>query len=87
MYHINQGREYQLLWIKTFTKLFPFSFQMIFVIALRTNAPVIWNPGPYGAADSEDIAGLKCRDLTSDESRQCRRCEWFKLPAKIQPGF
>ena len=38
------------------------------------NAPVIWNPGPYGAADSGDIAGLKCRDLTSDESRQYRRC-------------
>ena len=29
------------------------------------NAPVIWNPGPYG------IAGLKCWDLTADE---CRRC-------------
>ena len=38
------------------------------------NAPVISNPGPYGAVDSGDIAGLKCRDLTSDEFRQCRRC-------------
>ena len=37
------------------------------------NAPVIWNPGPYGAADSGDIAEFKCRDLTSDESQQCRR--------------
>ena len=37
-------------------------------------APVIWKPGPYGAADSGDIVGLKCRDLTSNESRQYRRC-------------
>ena len=36
-------------------------------------APVIWNPGP-GAGDSGDIAGLKCRDLAADESRQRRRC-------------
>ena len=40
----------------------------------RCNAPVIWNHGPYGAAVSGDIAGLSCRDLTSDESRLCRRC-------------
>ena len=66
-----------------FTMLLPFlrlrrNFTMIvFCIRfdnMRHNAPVIWNPGPYGAADSVDIAGLKCWDLTSDESRQCRRC-------------
>ena len=38
----------------------------------RCNVPVIWNHGPYGASDSGDIAGLSCRDLTSDESRLCR---------------
>ena len=43
-------------------------------IWVNSYAPVIWNPGPYGAADNGDKAGLKCRDLTSDESRQCRRC-------------
>ena len=38
------------------------------------NAPVICVSGPLGAGDTGDIAGLKCRDLTADESRQCRRC-------------
>ena len=33
------------------------------------NAPVICIPG-----DTGDIAGLKCRNLTSDVSRQCREC-------------
>ena len=37
-------------------------------------APVIWNSGPYGAEDSGDIAGLKYRDFTSNESWQFRRC-------------
>ena len=37
-------------------------------------APVICIPGSLGAGDSGDIAGPKCRDLTFDESRQCRRC-------------
>ena len=37
-------------------------------------APVIRIPGSLGAGDSGDIAGPKCRDLTFDESRQCRRC-------------
>ena len=37
-------------------------------------APVICNPGSLGAGDSGDIAGPKCRDLTFDESRQCRIC-------------
>ena len=27
-----------------------------------------------GAGDIRDIAGLKCRNLTSDVSRQCRGC-------------
>ena len=38
------------------------------------NAPVICIPGQPRAADSGDTAGLKCQDLTSDESRQCRGC-------------
>ena len=38
------------------------------------NAPVICIPGSLGAGDSGDIVGPKCRDLTFDESRQCRRC-------------
>ena len=37
-------------------------------------APVICIPGSLGAGDSGDIAGPKCRDLTFDVSRQCRRC-------------
>ena len=37
-------------------------------------APVICVSGPLRAGDTGDIAGLKCRDLTADESRQCRRC-------------
>ena len=36
-------------------------------------APVICIPGSLGAGDSGDITGPKCRDLTFDESRQCRR--------------
>ena len=39
-----------------------------------SNAPVICVSSPLGAGDTGDIAGLKCRDLTADESRQCRRC-------------
>ena len=42
--------------------------------ASRTYAPVICIPGSLGAGDSGDIVGPKCRDLTFDESRQCRRC-------------
>ena len=38
------------------------------------NAPVICIPAPLGAGDTGDIAGLKCRNLTSDVSRQCRGC-------------
>ena len=38
------------------------------------NAPVISIPGSLGAGDSGDIAEPRCRDLTFDESRQCRRC-------------
>ena len=43
-------------------------------IPLLSNASVIYIPGSLGAGDSGDIAGPKCRDLTFDESRQCRRC-------------
>ena len=55
-----QCTKYDTLWLKLFDSI--------------RNTPVIWNAGAYGSADSGDIAGLKCRDLTSDESRQCRRC-------------
>ena len=37
-------------------------------------ASVIRIPGSLGAGDSGDKAGLKCRDLSFDEPRQCRRC-------------
>ena len=37
-------------------------------------ATVICIPGPLGAGDTRDIAGLECRNLTSDVSRQCRGC-------------
>ena len=52
-----------------------FSISTEFLIQiLASNAPVICIPGSLGAGDSGDIAGPKCRDLTFDESRQCRRC-------------
>ena len=41
---------------------------------LEHYAPVIFIPGSLEAGDSGDIAGPQCRDLTVDESRQCRRC-------------
>ena len=37
-------------------------------------APVICILRPHGAGDTGDIAGLKCRNLISDVSRQCRGC-------------
>ena len=44
---------------------------------------VIWKPGPYGAADSGDIAGLKCRDLTSDENSEVpKMCRGLYFPLK-----
>ena len=45
-----------------------------FSTKLLDYAPVICIPGSLGAGDSGDIAGPMCRDLTFDESRQCRRC-------------
>ena len=48
-----------------------------------TYAPVICIPGSLGAGDSGDIAGPKCRDLTFDESRQCRRCAGVLISAKM----
>ena len=54
------------------------------ILAFR-NAPVICIPGSLGAGDSGDITGPKCRDLTFDESRQCRRCAG--LLAGILPQF
>ena len=39
---------------------------------LHYYAPVICIPGSLGAGDTGDIAGLKCRNLTSDVSRQRR---------------
>ena len=38
------------------------------------NVPVICIHGPLGAGDTGDMAGLKCHNLTSDVSRQCRGC-------------
>ena len=50
-------------------------FHVVFcILVLVIYAPVICIPGSLGAGDSGDIAGPKCRDLTFDESRQCRRC-------------
>ena len=47
---------------------------------LHSNAPVICVSSPLGAEDTGDIAGLKCRDFTTDESRQCRRCAGVLIP-------
>ena len=55
--------------IKDETKRFYLSQMMYWL-----NAPVICIPGPLGAGVTGDIAGLKCRNLTSDVSRQCRGC-------------
>ena len=41
---------------------------------LEAYAPVICSPVPLGAGDTGDIARLKCRNLTSDVSRQCHGC-------------
>ena len=49
-------------------KLFPATFRP----SEAANAPVICIPGPVRVRDRWDIAGLKCRDLISVESRQCR---------------
>ena len=45
----------------------------VWPIFILINAPVICVSGPLGTGDTEDIAVLKCRDLTADASRQCRR--------------
>ena len=47
---------------------------VIIILFSGTYAPVMCIPGSLGVGDSGDIAGPKCRDLTFDESRQCRRC-------------
>ena len=52
------------------------------MLILFNNAPVICIPGSLGAGDSGDIAGPKCRDLTFDESRQCRRCAGVLISRK-----
>ena len=43
------------------------------LVFFNNYAPVICVSGPLGAGDTLDIAGLKCGDLTADESQQCRR--------------
>ena len=43
------------------------------LVFFNNYAPVICVSGPLGTGDTWDIAGLKCRDLTADESQQCRR--------------
>ena len=52
----------------------PPSYKQVFIVHSMGNAPVICVSGPLGAGDTREIAGLKCLDLTADESRQCRRC-------------
>ena len=47
-------------------------------------APVIWIPGSLGVGVSWGIAGPKCRDLTFDESRQCRRCAGVLISRHIK---
>ena len=47
-------------------------------------APVICILGPLGAGD---IAGLKCRNLTSDVSRQCRGCAAKIAKKSVQLSF
>ena len=52
-------------------ELMKFLFMTFRVIVLRIcNAPVIYISGAPRVGDSRDIAGLKCREFTSDESRQ-----------------
>ena len=75
-------------------KMVSFFFKSSFVDVQKTKltyfkytcyAPVIAIPGFLGTGDSRDIAGPKCRDLTFDESRQCRRCAgFFYFPPKCQ---
>ena len=56
----------------TFEESFQDLFFCLSGIVLRIcNAPVIYISGAPRVGDSRDIAGLKCRDFTSDESRQC----------------
>ena len=40
----------------------------------NVHVPVICIPGPPRAGDNGDRVGLKCQDLTSDESWQCQGC-------------
>ena len=49
---------------------------LIVVKFIHPYAPVICIPGSPMAGDNGDTAELKCRDLISDESRQCRGCAW-----------
>ena len=72
-----QGKQqfvYSYLIIYLFTYLFIYFEYFRFVYNLFVYAPVICIPRPLGTWDTGDIAGLKCRNLTSDVSRQCRGC-------------
>ena len=51
---------------------FLLSDTQILIIIFVTYIMLICIPGPPRAGDSKGTAGLKCRDLTADESRQCR---------------
>ena len=53
------------------------------MVTITYSAPVICLPGSLGAGDSGDIAGPKCRDLTFDVSRQCRRCAGVLISRQI----
>ena len=41
--------------------------------------------GSYGAEANGNIAGLKCSDLSPNESRQCRRCSGVLISRNKKP--
>ena len=48
---------------------------------LTSNAPATCKPGsPYGAGDSGDSAGLKCRVFISGSSPQCQVTAELSIP-------
>ena len=75
----------QILVAATLWLLVAAALQLFVCRVCRPSAPVICIPGSLGAGDSGDIVGPKCRDLTFDESRQCRRCAGVKY--QFMPYF
>ena len=49
------------------------------LVFFNNYVPDICVSDPLGARDTLDIAGLKCRNLTPDESQQCRRGAGFLI--------